>query len=138
MPLKIAVQMDPIEGVDIDADSSFDVALEGQARGHEIWVYEPRALSFRDKAVTAEARQVRLKREPGAHVETVKAERLDLRAVDVVLMRQDPPFDMAYITATHILEHIHPETLVVNAPASVRNAPEKLFVTHFDGLCRRR
>ncbi|MEL7030034.1 MAG: glutathione synthase, partial [Pseudomonadota bacterium] len=116
------------------ADSTFDIALEGQTRGHEIWVYEPQQLSFLDGAVTAQARQVRLKREQGAHVETLREEVLDLRAADIVWMRQDPPFDMAYITATHILEHLQPHVLVLNDPASVRNAPEKLFVTHFDGL----
>jgi glutathione synthase len=135
MSLKVAIQMDPIESIDIDGDSTFVLGLEAQARGHALWHYLPRDLSLRDRKVVAWARPLTLKREKGAHFTLGDAELLDLgRDVDVVLMRQDPPFDMAYITATHLLEHIHPKTLVVNDPVSVRNAPEKLFVTHFDGV----
>lgn len=134
MSLAVAIQMDPIEGINITADSTFVLALEAQRRGHGLWHYLPQHLSFRDGAVTARARPLVVRREQGNHFTFGDWETLDLRGVDVVLMRQDPPFDMAYITATHILDHIHPKTLVVNNPAEVRNAPEKLFVTHFDGL----
>lgn len=134
MSLAVAIQMDPIETVNIDADSTFVLALEAQKRGHRLWHYLPKHLSFRDGAVTAKARPLAVRREKGNHYTLGDWEELDLRTMDVVLMRQDPPFDMAYITATHILDHIHPKTLVVNNPAEVRNAPEKLFVTHFDGL----
>ncbi|MEM8985519.1 MAG: glutathione synthase [Pseudomonadota bacterium] len=133
--MKIAIQMDPIEDVDIDGDTSFDLALNAFGRGAEVWVYGPRELSLLDRRVTARARRVtRLERKAGDHVDLDPQETLDLHSLDVVLMRQDPPFDMSYITATHILEHLQPEVLVVNDPAAVRNAPEKLFVTHFDGL----
>ncbi len=134
MSLAVAIQMDPIETIDIDADSTFVLALEAQSRGHALFHYLPKDLSFRDGRVVARARPLRVKRELGNHAELGAAENLDLAGTDVVLMRQDPPFDMAYITATHLLEHIHPETLVVNDPVHVRNAPEKLFVTHFSGL----
>ena len=140
--LKVAVQMDPIETVDIDADSSFALMLEAQGRGHSLWVYEVRHLSLREgrgiggrmQRLTARARPVRLQRKSGAHVQAGPETILDLASVDVVLMRQDPPFDMAYITATHLLEHVHPHTLVVNDPRAVRDAPEKLLVTHFPDL----
>ncbi|PWE18448.1 glutathione synthase [Marinicauda salina] len=133
--MKIAFQMDPIEAVDVNADSTFDIALECFSRGHEIWIYQPEALVFDDGAVRAEARKVeRLERNPGDHVSLAEAETLNLRAMDVIFLRQDPPFDMAYITSTHILEHLQPEVLVVNDPAHVRDAPEKLFVTRFEGL----
>jgi len=134
MSLAVAIQMDPVEAVDIDADSTFVLMLEAQARGHRLYYYLPHALSFRDGKLTARAQSLELRREKGNHASAGPIEEIDLAAMDVVLMRQDPPFDMAYITATHLLEHIHPETLVVNDPAHVRNAPEKLFVTHFDGL----
>jgi len=134
MTLSVAIQMDPIETVDINADSTFVLALEAQARGYALWHYLPKHLSFRDGRVVARARKLKVRREAGAHYELGAWEDLDLAAMDVVLMRQDPPFDMAYITATHILDHIHPRTLVVNNPAEVRNAPEKLFVTKFEGL----
>ncbi len=135
MSLKVAIQMDPIESIDIDGDSTFVLGLEAQARGHALWHYLPKDLSLRDRKVMAWARPLTLKREKGAHFTLGEPVSLDLgRDVDVVLMRQDPPFDMAYITATHLLEHIHPKTLVVNDPVAVRNAPEKLFVTHFDGV----
>jgi glutathione synthase len=134
MSLAVAIQMDPIENIDIDADSTFVLALEAQRRGHALFHYLPRDLSFRDGRVVARARPMSVRREKGNHADLGAAEMLDLAGVDVVLMRQDPPFDMAYITATHLLEHIHPETLVVNDPVHVRNAPEKLFVTHFSEL----
>ncbi len=134
MSLDIAIQMDPLEGIDIDADSSFVLVLEAQRRGHRVFHYLPRDLAFSDGRVVARARPLTVRREPGDHFTLGPAERLDLADMDVVLMRQDPPFDMAYITATHLLEHIHPRTLVVNDPVHVRNAPEKLFVSHFEGL----
>jgi len=133
-PLTVAIQMDPIESINIDTDSTFVLALEAQARGYRLFHYLPKALAFEQGRVTARAHPLRLKREKGAHFEFGEAVQLDLASADVVLMRQDPPFDMAYITATHLLEHIHPKTLVVNDPASVRNAPEKLLVTHFPEL----
>jgi glutathione synthase len=132
--LKVAVQMDPIQSVDIDADSTFALMLEAQKRGHALWHYHVRDLAFAAGRVVAWAHPVEVERKRGAHWRFGEEEELDLSTMDVVLMRQDPPFDMAYITATHILEHIHPKTLVVNDPASVRNAPEKLYVTHFPEL----
>lgn len=142
--LKVAVQMDPIEGINIDADSTFALMLEAQARGHPLWHYEVRHMALREGVVrqgtkreerlTARARPVTVERRQGAHYRFGEPVLLDLGTMDVVLMRQDPPFDMAYITATHLLEHIHPRTLVVNDPAAVRNAPEKLLVTHFPDL----
>jgi glutathione synthase len=132
--LRVAVQMDPIGTVNIDADSTFALMLEAQARGHVLWHYHVRDLALLGGRVLARAQPVTVRRVKGDHFALGEAEELDLGTVDVVLMRQDPPFDMAYITATHILEHIHPKTLVVNDPASVRNAPEKLFVTHFPAL----
>ena len=131
MSLAVAIQMDPIEGIDIAADSTFVLALEAQNRGHGLYHYLPRDLSFRDGRVFARARPLAVRREAGNHFTFGAPEMIDLATMDIVLMRQDPPFDMAYITATHLLEHIHPETLVVNDPVQVRNAPEKLFVTHF-------
>ena len=136
--LKVAVQMDPLEGINISGDSTFALMLEAQARGHMLWHYEVRHLSLREgrgaERVTALARPVRVQRAEGAHFTAGAPQTLNLATMDVVLMRQDPPFDMAYISATHILEHVHPRTLVVNDPASVRNAPEKLLVTHFPEL----
>jgi glutathione synthase len=134
MSLAVAIQMDPIDAIDIDGDSTFALALEAQARGHGLYHYLPEDLSLRDGRAVAKARPLQVRREVGNHFSMGTAETLDLAGVDVVLMRQDPPFDMAYITATHILEHVHPQTLVVNDPVSVRNAPEKLFVTHFEGV----
>jgi len=134
MGLVVAIQMDPIEAIDIDADSTFMMAMEAQRRGHSLLHYLPQELSFRDGTVYARARALEVRREKGDHFTMGESGLIDLATADVVLMRQDPPFDMAYITATHLLEHIHPDTLVVNDPAEVRNAPEKLFVTRFDGL----
>jgi glutathione synthase len=132
--LKVAIQMDPIEAIDLNADSTFVLALEAQRRGYALYHYLPRKLSFREGRVVTRARPLEVRRERGNHFTFGEIAELDLSTMDVVLMRQDPPFDMAYITATHILEHIHPQTLVVNDPAHVRNAPEKLFVTHFEGV----
>jgi glutathione synthase len=134
MTLKVAIQMDPVESINIDTDSSFMMALEAQRRGHALWHYHPRDLALRGNRLFARVRPMRLQRERGNHHAMGAAEVIDLSTMDMVLMRQDPPFDMAYITATHMLEHIHPKTLVVNDPVSVRNAPEKLFVTHFPEL----
>jgi len=134
MSLTIAIQMDPIQSINIDTDSTFMMALEAQARGHALWHYHPRDMALRGNTLYATARPLQVRRERGNHFTLGAAERVDLSGMDVVLMRQDPPFDMAYITATHMLEHIHPRTLVVNDPAAVRNAPEKLFVTHFPDL----
>ena len=129
--LKVAIQMDPIESINIDADSTFVLALEAQKRGHTLQHYLPQHLSFSAGRVKARARTLEVRRKVGDHYTLGAFTTLDLADVDVVLMRQDPPFDMAYITATHILEHVHPKTLVVNDPVAVRNAPEKLFVTRF-------
>jgi len=134
MGLSVAIQMDPIEGINIDADSTFVLALEAQRRGHRLYHYLPRHLSLRDGRLTAQARRLELRREKGRHFTVGAVETLELHAMDVILMRQDPPFDMAYITATHLLEHVRGDVLVVNDPVSVRNAPEKLFATHFPGL----
>ncbi|MBS0276658.1 MAG: glutathione synthase [Proteobacteria bacterium] len=134
MALSVAIQMDPIERIDIGGDSTFALALEAQARGHSLLYYGPRDLTFRDGRVTARARPLSVRNTRGDHFTLGESSVVDLATQDVVLMRQDPPFDMAYITATHILERIHPKTLVVNDPAHVRNAPEKLFVTEFKGL----
>jgi len=129
--LTVAIQMDPIERIDIGGDSTFALALEAQNRGHGLLYYGPRDLSFRDGKVSAHVRPLNVRAVKGDHFALGEAFVYDLSAANVVLMRQDPPFDMAYITATHILERIHPKTLVVNDPAHVRNAPEKLFVTEF-------
>ncbi|MFV3127337.1 glutathione synthase [Niveispirillum sp. KHB5.9] len=134
MTLKVAIQMDPIESINIDTDSTFMMALEAQRRGHALWHYHPRDLALRGNKLFAKVRPMQVRRERGNHHSMGAAEIVDLSTFDMVLMRQDPPFDMAYITATHLLEHIHPKTLVVNDPAAVRNAPEKLFVTHFPEL----
>jgi glutathione synthase len=133
-PLKVAVQMDPLQSINIDGDSTFVLMLEAEARGYALWHYEPRHLALSAGRLLARAHPVTVRRERGNHFTFGPAETLDLGAMDVVLMRQDPPFDMAYITATHLLELIHPKTLVVNDPASVRNAPEKLFVLQFRDL----
>ncbi len=135
MSLAVAVQMDPIHAINIDADSTFVLMLEAQRRGHGLWYYTPKTLSLHGGRVIAKAqRVVEIRRKKGDHVALGPMEPLDLSMMDVVLLRQDPPFDMAYITTTHLLERIHPATLVVNDPAHVRNAPEKLFVTHFQEL----
>ena len=134
MSLKVAVQMDPVEGINIDTDTTFFMMLEAQLRGHALWVYTPDRVSLDEGRVLARGRPLNLQAVKGDHHRLGGYETRDLSEMDVVLMRQDPPFDMAYITATHFLEAIHPETLVVNNPAEVRNAPEKLFVTGFPGV----
>ncbi len=142
--LTVAVQMDRAGSISIEGDSSFALMLEAQARGHALLHYEVRHMALkegvarpngkREERLFARARPVSVQRAHGAHFTFGPMAAIDLGTTDVVLMRQDPPFDMAYITATHLLEHIHPKTLVVNDPASVRNAPEKLLVTHFPDL----
>jgi glutathione synthase len=134
MSLIVAIQMDPIDSIDISADSTFVMALEAQARGHSLYHYLTQDLALKNGRVMAGARHLEVRREEGNHFTLGEQEWIDLALVDVVLMRQDPPFDMAYITATHLLEHVHPKTLVVNDPVNVRNAPEKLFVMHFPEL----
>lgn len=134
MPLTVAVQMDPIDRINIKGDSTFGMMLEAQARGHHLLYYTPDTLSMRDGRVTALTMPVTVRDVEGDHVTIGPQSVTDLAGTDVVLLRQDPPFDMAYITSTHILERIHPATLVVNDPAHVRNAPEKIFVTEFPDL----
>src|SRR5476651_2375680 len=131
MALTVAIQMDPIEKIDIGGDSTFALALEGQRRGHGLLYYGPRDLTFRENKVTARVRPLNVRAVKGDHFALGDAFVYDLSSADVILMRQDPPFDMAYITATHILERLPPKTLVCNDPFHVRNAPEKLFVTQF-------
>ncbi|HUM07603.1 MAG TPA: glutathione synthase [Acidocella sp.] len=132
--LKIAVQMDPLHSIDITGDSTFALMLEAQARGHKLWHYEVPHMWLDGARLKARVKPVTVQAVHGAHHEFGAETVIDLSDMDVVLMRQDPPFDMAYITATHMLEHIHPRTLVVNNPVSVRNAPEKLLVMHFPEL----
>lgn len=134
MSKTVALQMDPVDSIDIDGDSSFVLGLEAQRRGYQLLHYGPRHLTYRDGRVSARVRPLNLRRVAGDHFDLGAEEVVDLRDVDVVLMRQDPPFDMSYITATHLLELVHPETLVVNDPVHVRNAPEKLLVTQFPDL----
>ena len=134
MTLKVAIQMDSINSIDTSTDSTFVLALEAQARGYELFHYLPQDLALVEGCVLANACPLELRPDPDDYFTIGPQKLLDLAAVDVVLMRQDPPFDLSYITATHLLEHIHPNTLVVNDPAQVRNAPEKLFITHFPDL----
>ncbi|CUX80325.1 MAG: glutathione synthase GshB [Roseibaca calidilacus] len=134
MALRVAFQMDPIETVNIDGDSSFRIALEAQARGHKVFVYTPDKLCYREGRVMAQAQAATLQRVAGNHVALGPVQDLDLAEVDVVWLRQDPPFDMGYITTTHLLDMIHPQTLVVNDPFWVRNYPEKLLVLRFPEL----
>jgi glutathione synthase len=132
MPLRVAVQMDPLAGINISGDSTFALMLGAQRRGHKLYHYLAEALTYADGRVYAGAHAVSVQPVPGDHFKLGDFEVLDLSTdVDVVLMRQDPPFDLGYITATHLLERIADETLVVNDPASVRNAPEKLWVLDF-------
>ncbi len=135
MPLRVAVQMDPIEKINIASDTTFLLMLAAQGRGHDLWVYEPRHLSQEDGRISARSRKVTIRQVKGDHVTAGDYQKLDLHDdIDVVLMRQDPPFDIAYITATYMLEMIQPKTLVINDPRSVRDSPEKLLATHFPGL----
>ncbi|MGR3484172.1 MAG: glutathione synthase [Paracoccaceae bacterium] len=129
--MRAAFQMDPMEGVDIDADSSFRLAEEAQARGAELWEYGPDDLSWQSGRVLARARPMTLRRTHGDHVTFGQRRSVDLAEMDVVWLRQDPPFDMGYITTTHLLDLIRPDTLVVNDPTWVRNHPEKLLVLQF-------
>ena len=134
MGLKVAVQMDPMHGIEITGDSTFALMTEAQTRGHQLWHYEVRHMWLDGTTLKARVQPVTVQPVAGNHFSFGEAHTVALKEMDVVLMRQDPPFDMAYITATHLLEHIHPKTLVVNNPAAVRNAPEKLLVTHFPEL----
>ena len=132
MGLKIAVQMDPMERINIEGDSTFAIMLKAQARGHTLFHYAAEDLNYADGRVWTQARPVTVQRVEGDHHRFGEAVSLDLgRDVDVVLMRQDPPFDLGYITATHLLERIQDQTLIVNDPASVRNAPEKVWVLDY-------
>jgi len=135
MTLKIAIQMDPIEHVDVNADTTFDMALEASARGHDLWIYSPAALQLNGASIKARARRLEaIKRQQGEHAVLSAPDLIDLHDVDVVLIRQDPPFDMAYITAAQILERLQPDVLVLNDPRAIRDAPEKLFVMEFQDL----
>jgi len=134
MPLKVAIQMDPIEPIDINADSTFRIAEEAQARGHELFYYTPDKIAFCNGKVTAKGWPLTVRREVGNHFTLGEEQTIDLADWDVVWLRQDPPFDMSYITTTHLLDFIHPDTLVVNDPFWVRNYPEKLLVLEFQDL----
>ena len=131
MTLKIAVQMDPLESIDITGDSTFALMLEAKARGYSLFEYHPDALALGDGRLTAHGRHVDVRDQQGDYFSVLDESKADLGDFDVVLMRQDPPFDMNYITVTHMLDQIHPKTLVVNDPAEVRNAPEKLFTLRY-------
>jgi glutathione synthase len=134
MTLTVAVQMDPIQRIRIAGDSTFAMMLEAQRRGHRLLYFTPEQLSMRNGQVVAHVQPIKVRDVENDHFTLEPPERIDLATTDVVLMRQEPPFDMGYVTATHLLERIHPKTLVVNDPAEVRNAPEKLFVTYFPHL----
>lgn len=134
MPLSVAVQMDHIASIRIAGDSTFALLLEAQRRGHTLFHYTPDRLALRGRTVTARVEPLTVRDDASAHFELGPAEPADLSTFDVVLLRQDPPFDMAYVTTTHLLETIHPRTLVVNDPRSVRDAPEKLFVMRYPDL----
>ncbi|WP_430911286.1 glutathione synthase [Methylobacterium sp. sgz302541] len=134
MSLTVAVQMDPIQAIRIAGDTTFALLLEAQARGHRLIYYTPDRLSLQGRRVTARVQDLSVQDVEGAHASLGEIRRVDLAEADVVLMRQDPPFDMAYVTATHILERLPASTLVVNDPREVRNAPEKLFVLDFPEL----
>jgi glutathione synthase len=134
MSLKVAVQMDPIERINIKGDSTFALLLEAQARGHALAYYTPDRLALLDGHVFATVETLSVRDIVGDHFTLTDPRRVELTAFDVILLRQDPPFDLAYVTTTHVLERIHPRTLVINDPAHVRNAPEKIFVTEFPEL----
>jgi glutathione synthase len=134
MALNVAVQMDPIERINIRGDSTFALLLEAQKRSHSLSYYTPDRLALRDGTVFATVSSLQVRDSAGEHFSLGDSRRVDLSSFDVILMRQDPPFDLAYISATHLLERVHPKTLVVNDPAHVRNAPEKVFVTEFPEL----
>ena len=132
--LNVAVQMDPIERINIRGDLTFALLLEAQARGHALTYYTPDRLAQAGGRVFASVQGLTVRDEAGNHFTLGESRRIELSTLDVILLRQDPPFDLAYITTTHLLERIHPKTLVVNDPAHVRNAPEKVFVTEFPDL----
>ena len=131
MGLKVAFQMDPIDRIDIRGDSTFALLLEAQARGHDLFYYTPQNLALRNDELMAHGHTLKVEDTEGSHYTLSSPRTVDLGDLDVVHLRQDPPFDMSYITTTHLLERVHPETLVVNDPAHVRNAPEKVFVLDF-------
>ncbi len=130
----VAIQMDHVSGINIAGDSTFAISLEAQARGYRLFHYTPERLSMRDGKFYATVEQMELRDIKGDHFSLSEPQRVDLSTMDVIHLRQDPPFDMAYITSTHLLERIHPKTLVVNDPVWVRNSPEKIFVTEFADL----
>ena len=134
MRLNVAVQMDPIERINIRGDSTFALLLEAQARTHPLSYYTPDRMALRDGKVSATVRPLVVRDVAGDHFTLGEPRHVDLATFDVVLLRQDPPFDLAYISSTHMLDRIHPKTLVVNDPSHVRNAPEKIFVTEFPDL----
>jgi len=134
MSLKVALQMDFVETLNIDADSTFVIGLEAQARGYDLFYYHPDQLMMEDGRVLARAQRLSLRRELGDHYTLGQAELTDLSTLDVVWLRQDPPFDMAYLTTTYLLDRIHPATLVVNNPTEVRRNPEKLYIAQFPDL----
>ncbi|MEJ2623443.1 MAG: glutathione synthase [Pseudolabrys sp.] len=134
MKLNVAVQMDPIERINIKGDSTFALLLEAEKRGHTLSYYTPDRLAMLDGTVFASVQPLNVRDVAGDHFTLGEARRVELAQFDVVLLRQDPPFDLAYVTSTHLLERVHPKTLVVNDPASVRNAPEKVMVTEFPQL----
>ena len=134
MTLRIAIQMDPVSSIDIRGDTTFALALKAQERGHSLWYYTPDKLSYNQGVISAVGQKLTLFDNPDHFFETGPEQECQLEDFDVILMRQDPPFDMAYITATHILEMLPPSTKVINNPAEVRNAPEKLLVTLFADL----
>lgn len=134
MSLKVAVQMDPIQRINIKGDSTFALLLEAQRRGHTLAYYTPDRLALSDNRLFAAVETLSVRDVIGDHFTLSDLRRVELTAFDVLLLRQDPPFDLAYVTTTHLLERIHPRTLVVNDPAGVRNAPEKVFVTEFPDL----
>src|SRR5258708_607308 len=134
MALNVAVQMDPIERINVRGDSTFALLLEAQARGHALSYYTPDRMAMVRDGVFATVQPLSVRDKAGDHFTLGDGKRTALSSFDVVLLRQDPPFDLNYITTTHLLERIHPGTLVVNDPAAVRNAPEKMFVTEFPDL----
>ncbi|MBN8981384.1 MAG: glutathione synthase [Rhizobiales bacterium] len=134
MKLKVAVQMDPIAKINIRSDSTFALLLEAQKRGHSLSYYTPENLSLNGKHIVANVHSLNVRDQEGDHFTLGESRRVQMETFDVVLLRQDPPFDLAYITTTHFLEQIHEKVLVVNNPASVRNAPEKIFVMEFADL----
>src|ERR1700743_3461096 len=136
MKLNVAVQMDPIARINIRGDSTFALLLEAQKRGHALSYYTPDKLSLRGEELVAPVQVLTVRDEAGNHFTLGEPRREPLANFDVILLRQDPPFDLAYITSTHMLERLHPKTLVVNDPGSVRNAPETLFVMDFPHLMR--